>query len=92
MLTLDEPGAATPVLASVLEGKLQYLGREQVTLAEHTWLADKFELKVPLNPAFMIWTSPQGLLLDFTIEDSAHRLTEHGMKLVRYEEFVGAGI
>ena len=87
MLTIDEPGPADPVLASVLEGKLRYVGREQIRTAGRKWLADKFELKVPLNPVFILWTSPQGLLLDFTLEDNANRLTEHGMNLVRYQQF-----
>jgi hypothetical protein len=63
------------------------VGREQFRTAGRKWLADKFELKVPLNPDFILWTSPQGLLLDFTLEDNANRLTEHGMNLVRYQQF-----
>jgi hypothetical protein len=86
MLTIDEPGPTDPVMASIVEGGLRYLGREQITVAARKWQADRFELKVALNPAFMIWTSPQGLLLDVTLEDNANRLTERGMKLVRYEQ------
>jgi len=87
MLMIDEPGPDDPVVASVLEGKLRYLGREQITIAGKMWLADGFELKVPLNPAFMIWTSPQGLLLDMTLEDNKNRLTERGMKLASYNQW-----
>lgn len=87
MLTIDEVSAADPVMAAVLEGKLRYLGQEQIVVADQKWQADKFELKVALNPRFMIWTSRQGLLLDLTEEDNQHRLTEHGMKLVRYQQF-----
>jgi hypothetical protein len=87
MITIDEPSAADPVVASVLEGRLRYVGQEELHVAGAKWQADKFELKVPLNPPCMIWTSPQGLLLDFTLEDNAKRLTEHGMSLVKYEQF-----
>jgi hypothetical protein len=44
-------------------------------------------MKVPLNRPFVIWTSSQGLLLDMTMEDNAGRLTERGMRLVRFEQF-----
>jgi hypothetical protein len=87
MLTIDEPNKDNPVFAMVLEGSLRYAGNEQMRVAGQKWLADKFELKVPMYPPFMIWTSPQGLLLDFTEEDNQNRLTEHGMKLVRYKQF-----
>jgi hypothetical protein len=87
MLMIDESGPDDPVVASVLEGKLRYLGREQITIAGKMLLADRFELKIPLNPAFMIWTSPQGLLLDMTLEDNKNRLTERGMKLASYKQW-----
>jgi hypothetical protein len=87
MLTIDEVSSSDPVMATVLEGKLRYLGQEQIVVADKKWQADKFELKVALNPRFMIWTSRQGLLLDLTEEDNQHRLTEHGMKLVHYQQF-----
>jgi hypothetical protein len=87
MLMIDEPSADDPVMASVVEGKLRYLGREQTTIAGKMWLADRFELKVALNPGYMIWTSPQGLLLDMTLEDSKNQLTEHGMKLTSYKQW-----
>jgi len=89
MLTIDEPNKNNPVFATILEGSLRYAGNEQTRVAGQAWLADKFELKVPMYPPFMIWTSPQGLLLDFTEEDNQNRLTEHGMKLVRYKQFSG---
>ena len=87
MLTVDEPSSTDPVLVSVLRGNLRFLGQEQTTIAGKKWQADKFELKVALNTPFMLWTSPQGLLLDLTLENNANRLTERGMKLVRYEQF-----
>jgi hypothetical protein len=87
MLMINEPGPDDPVMASVVEGKLRYLGREQTTISDKMWLADRFELQVALNPAIMIWTSPQGLLLDMTLEDNKRRLTEHGLKLASYKQY-----
>jgi hypothetical protein len=87
MITIDEASALNPVTAMILEGRLQYLGQEEIRVAEHKWRADKFELKVPLHSPFMIWTSRQGLLLDFTLEDNQKRLTERGMQLVRYQRW-----
>jgi len=71
---------------ALFEGNLVFLGREEIRVAGARWPADKFELKVPMHPPFLIWTSPQGLLLDFTEEDNQKRLMEHGMKLVRYKQ------
>ena len=87
LLTIDEPSQFNPVSATVLDGKLRYMGKENIRIAGQEWMADKFEFKVPMYPAFMLWTSPQGLLLDFTEEDNQKRLTEHGMKLARYKQF-----
>ncbi len=38
MLTIDEPGPDDPVMASVLEGKLRYMGREQTTMTRYSLL------------------------------------------------------
>lgn len=87
MLTVDEPGPENPVLMSALQGNLQFLGQDQITVAGHKWQADKFKLKVALYPPFIIWTSRQGLLLDLTLENNADRMTERGMDLIRFEQF-----
>ena len=87
MITIDERSQQDPVLATVLEGRLRYLGQEPITVAGRRWRAEKFELHVPLHAPSMIWTSQQGLLLDFALEDNRNRPTEHGMKLVRYQQW-----
>jgi hypothetical protein len=84
LVTVEEPSRANPVFVSVLDGNLKYLGAEEVSLAERKWRADKFELKVPLHPAFVIWTSEEGLLLGFAPESS--KLSETGLKLIRYRQ------
>jgi hypothetical protein len=86
MLSVDEPNKNDPMFAMVLEGTLRFLKREQIRVAGQKWPADEFELKVPMQPPFIIWTSAQGLLLDFTEEDNQNRLKEHGMKLVQYKQ------
>jgi hypothetical protein len=88
MITVDEPSAEDPVFASVLEGHLTYLGPDSITIAGRKWRADKFELNVPLHAPFLIWTSPAGLLLDFSEEDNHGRVMEQGMKLVHYQQFL----
>ena len=87
MVTVDEPSAEVPVFASVLEGRLTYLGRETTTIAGRQWLADKFELRIALHAPFLIWTSPAGLLLDFAEEDNHGNLRGRGMCLVRYQQW-----
>jgi hypothetical protein len=86
LITVEEPSAENPVLISTLDGHLTYLGQDDITLAERTWRADKFELKVPLHPPFIIWTSPQGLLLRFVPEGEAQTHPESGLILVHFEQ------
>jgi hypothetical protein len=73
------------VFVSTLDGNLKYLAEEEITLAGEKWRADKFELKVPLHPAFIIWTSPEGLLLRFAPESESTQTAE-GLQLVRFEQ------
>jgi hypothetical protein len=87
LLSLDEPDPEHPIYASVLDGFLQYLGNEELTVANKKWHADKFELKVPMHMPFLIWTSPQGLLLAFADENQQKTLTDDGMKLVRFKQY-----
>jgi hypothetical protein len=87
MITIDESSKANPVAASVLEGHLRFVGQEPLTITAHKWVADKFELKVPLHPSFLIWATPQGLLLDFELEDNNGRVTERGMRLVSFRQW-----
>jgi hypothetical protein len=88
MVTIEEHSADDPVFASVLDGHLAYLGHEDITVADRKWPADKFELTVPLHSPFLIWTSPAGLLLDFSEEDNHGQPKEQGMKLVRYRQWL----
>jgi hypothetical protein len=87
MLSVDEPSMENPLSASVPTGQLKYLGHESITVADRKWLADKFELNVPLHAPFLIWTSPAGLLLDFAEEDNQGRQREQGINLVHYQQF-----
>lgn len=88
MVVVDEPSAANPVFASVLEGHLKYVGHERISVADREWQSDKFELTLPLHAPFLVWTSPTGLLLDFAEEDNHGRVREQGMKLVRYQQWL----
>jgi hypothetical protein len=50
--------------------------------------ADKFELTAPQHAPFLIWTSPAGLLLDFSEQDNHGKPKEQGMKLIRYRQWL----
>lgn len=86
LVTVEEPSQEDPVFVSTLGGHLNYLGQEEVTLAEKKWTADKFELKVPLHLPYVIWTSPEGMLLRFVPESTAETRTEGGLTLVHFTQ------
>lgn len=87
LVRVEEASRADPALATILSGDLKYLGQEKLTLADRPWLADKFELKMPLHSPFLIWTSAQGLLLGFAPENNNKTLTQQGMKLVSFRQW-----
>ncbi len=82
---IEQPGMREPVRATILEGPLLYLGEEEMNAAGQKWRAHKFSLKVPLQPEYLIWTSPKGLLLALAIEHEHKDWPEEGLKLVRFE-------
>ncbi len=84
LVTVEEPSREDPVFVSTLDGHLGYLGQEEITLAGKKWTADKFELKVPLHLPFVIWTSPEGMLLRFVPESTAETAAEGGLTLVNF--------
>lgn len=86
LVTVEEPNAQNPVYVSTLDGHLKYIGQEEITQAGKRWRADKFELKVPLHLPFIIWTSPQGLLLAFAPESAADSPQPTGLRLVHFEQ------
>jgi hypothetical protein len=85
LVTIEQPGMATPVRATILEGPLQYLGEEKIDAAGRKWRSHKFSLKVPLHPQYLIWTSPKGLLLALAVEHGHEDWQEEGMRLSRFE-------
>ena len=87
---IDEPERAHPVSVSTLNGSLRYLGREDMILAGQKWNTSKFELKVPLHGPFLIWTSPEGLLLGFANASGTENKTlgSEGMQLVRFRKWL----
>ena len=85
LVTVEEPSPRNPVFVSTLDGNLKYLAEDEITLAGRRWRADKFELKVPLHPAFIIWTSPEGILLRFAPESKSTQAAE-GLQLVHFQQ------
>jgi hypothetical protein len=85
LVRIEQPGMKDPVRASILQGPMQYLGEETIEAAGRKWVAHKFSLKVPTHPQFLVWISPKGLLLVFTIEQEHKDWSEEGMRLTRLE-------
>jgi hypothetical protein len=88
LVRLEETSRSDPIMTTILSGDLKYLGQEELDLADHKWRADKFELKVPLHAPFLLWTSPDGLLLAFAPETKNKVLSQDGMVLVKFHEWM----
>ena len=87
LVRVEEASRADPALATILSGEMKYIGQEDLSLAGRKWRAEKFELKVPLHAPFLIWTSPEGLLLGFAPENNNKTLSETGMQLVSFRQW-----
>ena len=83
----EEATISDPIMATILSGDLKYLGQETLELAGRVWQADKFELKVPLHAPFLMWTSPEGLLLAFGTETKTKTLPADGMVLTKFRQW-----
>ena len=84
LFTFDETSGPDPVFAMTLGGRLKYIGQEKLLSAGREWLADKFELKVAMRPPFLVWTSPQGLLLAVAYET---KMTPETMVLANFHQW-----
>jgi hypothetical protein len=87
LLTLHEPNAAFPVFGTVMDAKLRYSGQEQITAADRQWNAERFELTVSLYSKFVIWVSPEGLLLAFARGTRVKPRSERAMTLVSFQQW-----
>jgi hypothetical protein len=85
LVRIEQPGMADPVRATILQGPILYLGEEDFEAAGRKWRAHKFSLKIPLQPQYLIWTSPKGLLLALAIEHEHKDWPEEGLRLSRFE-------
>lgn len=84
---IEQPDEDNPVEITILGGQLRYLGDEGIDLAGKKWAAHKFSLKVALQPEFLIWVSPKGLLLSLTVEHAHKNWAQEGMRLVRFQQW-----
>ena len=86
LVTLENGSREDPIFTTTFSGHLKYLGQEQLSLAGRKWHADKFHLKVAVHPPFLLWTSPEGLLLAFALENKNKTLAHDGIELVRFQQ------
>jgi len=87
LLTLHEPNTTFPIFGTVMDAQLRYSGQEQITAADRQWNAEKFELTVFLHSKFVIWVSPDGLLLAFGRGTGGKPRSERAMALVSFQQW-----
>lgn len=87
LLSIEQRSPANPMYPIVRSGQLQFLGEETISVADQSWQAHKFSLKVPSYPQFLIWTSSEGLLLSVAVEHAHPNWPKEGMKLSRYRKW-----
>lgn len=87
LVEIVEQSPEEPVSPVVLDGHLRYLGEEDIRMAKRNWRADKFALDVPLHPGYLIWASPEGILLSLAVDEGAKNEPPRRLDLVRYEKF-----
>jgi hypothetical protein len=85
LVKVDE--GSNPIAITVLTGQLKYLGQEKISIANRSWQAEKFRLHVPMHPPFVLWTSPQGLLLAFGTENKHKTIPDDGLLLTGFEQW-----
>jgi hypothetical protein len=85
LVTIEQPSPVHPVESSVLTGPLWYLGKEDIDTGGRKWHADKFSIKVPFHPEFLLWTSPRGLLLALAVQHEHKNWPDEGLRLSRFD-------
>ena len=85
LITIEQPSPVHPVESTVLIGPLWYLGKEDIDVAGRKWHADKFSIKVPFHPEFLLWTSSRGLLLALAMEHEHENWPGEGLRLSRFK-------
>jgi hypothetical protein len=64
VVRIEELNPTLPVLPMRADGLIELLGREEITIGSHEFLARKYELRTPVQPGrLQIWVSPEGLVL-----------------------------
>ncbi|HEY6902678.1 MAG TPA: hypothetical protein VI216_00110 [Candidatus Acidoferrales bacterium] len=84
---IEQPDQENPVEVTILKGRLRYLGRVRLDLADQKWRAYEYSLKVVLRPDSLIWVSEKGLLLAVAVEHGHANWRQEGMKLVRFHQW-----
>jgi hypothetical protein len=84
---IEQPSRRNPLEVTVLSGQLRYLGEEHVVLAEQSWNAHKFSLKVALEPPLSLLVSSRGILLSVAVDREKSGGPTEEMKLVRFHQW-----
>ena len=84
---IEQPSRQNPLEVTVLSGQLRYLGEEHVVLAEQSWNAHKFSLKVALEPPLSLLVNSRGILLSVAVDHENSGGPTEEMKLVRFHQW-----
>jgi hypothetical protein len=87
LISIEQPSAEMPVVPTILDGELRYLGEENLDVAGQPLRAFKFSIKVVLSPELLIWTSRRGLLLAVAVQHEQKNWPEEGMKLLHFQQW-----
>lgn len=87
LIMIDEPSRENPVAANVLDANLKFLRGQNIRLAGTNWDADEFEIEIPMEQRFLLWTSKDGLVLLFGPEGDSTSGPETGLQLTHYATF-----
>lgn len=90
LVSIEQPSADMPVSPMILDGELRYLGEENIEVGGLAQRAFKFSIKAALSPAFIVWTTANGLLVSVSVEHGDKNWPEQAMKLLHFQEWTAS--
>jgi hypothetical protein len=89
LVSIEQPSREVPVMPMILDGRVRYLGEDNIHIDGQPRRAYKFSIKAMLSPELIVWTSPKGLLLGVAVQHEGKDWPEESMKLLHLHEFTG---